>query len=66
MFLLQVVLNWLLCQDNVVPIPGAKNAEQATEFVGALGWSLADQEFEELRSIASQIKPVIGFPVEKL
>lgn len=62
----QVVLNWLVCQDNVVPIPGAKNAEQATEFVGALGWSLSDKEIEELRSLASQIKPVIGFPVEKL
>ncbi|ONK74414.1 uncharacterized protein A4U43_C03F5970 [Asparagus officinalis] len=62
----QVVLNWLICQDNVVPIPGAKNAEQATEFIGALGWSLADRDVEELRSLASQIRPVIGFPVEKL
>lgn len=62
----QVVLNWLVCQDNVVPIPGAKNAEQAAEFVGALGWTLSDQEVQELRSLASQIKPVIGFPVEKL
>lgn len=66
MFLLQVVLNWLLCQNNVIPIPGAKNAEQAAEFVGALGWNLTYQEVEELRAMASQIKPVIGFPVEKL
>lgn len=49
-----------------MPIPGAKNAEQATEFVGALGWRLTDSEIEELRSLASQIKPVVGFPVEKL
>ncbi|OAY76232.1 putative oxidoreductase, chloroplastic [Ananas comosus] len=62
----QVVLNWLICQGNVVPIPGAKNAEQATEFAGALGWQLTDQEIEELRSVASETKPVIGFPVEKL
>ncbi|KAM0937297.1 putative pyridoxine 4-dehydrogenase [Dioscorea sansibarensis] len=62
----QVVLNWLVCQDNVVPIPGAKNAEQAKEFVGALGWKLTDQEVEELRSLAAETKPVIGFPVEKL
>uniref|UniRef100_A0A0E0HWE7 NADP-dependent oxidoreductase domain-containing protein n=1 Tax=Oryza nivara TaxID=4536 RepID=A0A0E0HWE7_ORYNI len=61
-----VVLNWLICQGNVVPIPGAKNAEQAREFAGALGWSLTDQEVEELRSMAREIKPVIGFPVEKL
>ncbi|TKW30399.1 hypothetical protein SEVIR_2G034100v4 [Setaria viridis] len=62
----QVVLNWLVCQGNVVPIPGAKNAEQAREFAGALGWSLTGEEVEELRSMARQVKPVIGFPVEKL
>ncbi|CAA7394080.1 unnamed protein product [Spirodela intermedia] len=62
----QVVLNWLLCQENVLPIPGAKNAEQAREFAGALGWRLSDDEVAELRSIASRTKPVIGFPVEKL
>ncbi|CAD6221276.1 unnamed protein product [Miscanthus lutarioriparius] len=62
----QVVLNWLVCQGNVVPIPGAKNAEQAREFAGALGWSLTDEEVEELRSMAREVKPVIGFPVEKL
>ncbi|KAJ6796793.1 putative oxidoreductase, chloroplastic-like [Iris pallida] len=62
----QVALNWLVCQDNVVPIPGAKNAEQAKEFVGALGWKLTEQEIEELRSLAAQVKSVVGFPVEKL
>ena len=62
----QVVLNWLICQGNVVPIPGAKNAEQASEFAGALGWSLTEQEVEELRSLARDVKPVMGFPVEKL
>ncbi|KAI4308145.1 hypothetical protein L6164_031249 [Bauhinia variegata] len=62
----QVALNWLIAQDNVVPIPGAKTAEQASEFAGALGWRLTDEEVAELRSMASEIKPVIGFPVEKL
>ncbi|KAF6147320.1 hypothetical protein GIB67_009803 [Kingdonia uniflora] len=62
----QVALNWLVAQDNVVPIPGAKNAEQAKEFSGALGWRLTDQEIAELRSLASETKSVIGFPVEKL
>lgn len=61
-----MVLNWLIAQDNVVPIPGAKNAEQATQFAGALGWRLTEQEIEELRALASEINPVIGFPVEKL
>lgn len=65
-FIEQVVLNWLIAQGNVVPIPGAKNGEQAKEFGGAVGWLLTKEEVEELRSMASQIKPVIGFPVEKL
>ncbi|CAK8565392.1 unnamed protein product [Lathyrus sativus] len=62
----QVSLNWLVAQGNVIPIPGAKTAEQAEEFKGALGWRLDNDEVAELRSLASKIKPVIGFPVEKL
>ncbi|KAK2978031.1 hypothetical protein RJ640_028713 [Escallonia rubra] len=62
----QVVLNWLIAQENVVPIPGAKNSEQAKEFAGALGWRLTKEEIDELRSLAAETKPVVGFPVEKL
>ncbi|KAL9394755.1 hypothetical protein Peur_014040 [Populus x canadensis] len=62
----QVVLNWLVAQENVIPIPGAKNAQQAEEFAGALGWRLTSEEIDELRSLAMEIKPVTGFPVEKL
>lgn len=62
----QVSLNWLIAQGNVVPIPGAKTAEQADEFRGALGWRLTDEEVAELRSLASEIRPVVGFPVENL
>lgn len=62
----QVALNWLVAQGNVIPIPGAKNAEQAKEFAGAIGWSLTDNEVSELRSMASEINPVVGFPVEYL
>lgn len=59
-------MNWLIAQENVVPIPGAKNAEQAKEFAGALGWRLTSEEIDELRSMALEIQSVIGFPVEKL
>ncbi|KAL4200543.1 hypothetical protein AMTRI_Chr02g254130 [Amborella trichopoda] len=62
----QVALNWLIAQENVIPIPGAKNAEQAKEFAGALCWKLSDDEVSKLRSLASTIRPVIGFPVERL
>ncbi|KAK1303112.1 putative oxidoreductase [Acorus calamus] len=59
----QVVLNWLTSQGNVLPIHGAKNAEQAKEFTGALGWNLTG-DVAELRSLAMEAKPVIGFPVQ--
>ncbi|MBZ8181334.1 aldo/keto reductase [Oscillatoria salina] len=44
----QVALNWLIAQGNVIPIPGAKNAQQAAQNAGALGWSLTDAEVAEL------------------
>ncbi|KAG6774455.1 hypothetical protein POTOM_021808 [Populus tomentosa] len=56
----QVILNWLLAQENVLPIPGAKNAQQAEEFAGALGWRLTSEEINELRSLARDIIP-LGF-----
>jgi len=43
----QVALNWLLC-NGVVPIPGAKNAQQASDNAGAIGWRLTDSEVEEV------------------
>ncbi len=43
----QVALNWLIAQ-GVIPIPGAKNARQAQENAGALGWSLSQDEVNQL------------------
>lgn len=39
----QVALNWTICKGTV-PIPGAKNAKQAAENLGAMGWRLAPEE----------------------
>lgn len=47
----QVALNWLICQGNVIPIPGAKNARQAQENAGALGWQLNNDEVMQLAEI---------------
>lgn len=47
----QVALNWLICK-GAVPIPGAKNAAQATANAGALGWRLTGGEVEELDELA--------------
>jgi aryl-alcohol dehydrogenase-like predicted oxidoreductase len=44
----QVALRWLLEQDNVVPIPGAKNADQAMHNAGALSFTLTSEEIAYL------------------
>jgi aryl-alcohol dehydrogenase-like predicted oxidoreductase len=43
----QVALRWLI-QQNVVPIPGAKNAAQAQHNAGALSFSLTAAELEAI------------------
>jgi len=43
----QVALNWLITR-GVVPIPGAKTAQQAKQNAGALGWSLNQEEFDQI------------------
>ncbi len=43
----QVALNWLICKGTM-PIPGSKNAAQAQENAGALGWKLTDAEVARL------------------
>jgi aryl-alcohol dehydrogenase-like predicted oxidoreductase len=48
----QVALNWLMNQEGIIPIPGAKNAKQAQENAGAMGWSLTTQEIEALEIVS--------------
>jgi aryl-alcohol dehydrogenase-like predicted oxidoreductase len=43
----QVALNWCICKGTM-PIPGAKNAVQAQENAGALGWKLTEEEVAKL------------------
>ena len=53
----QVALNWLISKGNVVPIPGAKNAKQAEQNAGALGWEMSETERNQLDNVtASWIK----------
>ena len=44
----QVALRWLMEQENVLPIPGAKNGRQAAGNAEALSFSLVDAEIEAL------------------
>jgi len=43
----QVALNWVICK-GALAIPGAKNAQQAQENAGGLGWKLSDEEVSRL------------------
>jgi len=47
----QVALNWVMCK-GAVPIPGAKNASQAEQNAGALGWALVADEVTALDRVA--------------
>jgi aryl-alcohol dehydrogenase-like predicted oxidoreductase len=47
----QVALNWLICK-GAVPIPGAKNAAQAEQNAGALGWRLEPDEVAALDRVS--------------
>lgn len=61
----QIAIRWLLDIDPlVIPIPGAKTAEQVEEFRGAFGWELDEGEVLELRRLGERVTPIQGFPVE--
>jgi aryl-alcohol dehydrogenase-like predicted oxidoreductase len=45
----QVAINWLLCR-GALPIPGAKDPDQARENAGAMGWRLTAAETAELEA----------------
>ncbi|NEQ50605.1 MAG: aldo/keto reductase [Leptolyngbya sp. SIO3F4] len=47
----QVALNWLIAQGSVVPIPGAKNAKQAEQNAGTLGWMLTTEEQQQIAEV---------------
>ncbi len=43
----QVALNWVMAK-GAVPIPGAKNRQQAAENAGALGWQIDEEDLAAL------------------
>lgn len=47
----QVALRWII-QKGAVPIPGAKNASQAAQNAGALGWELSDDDMTAIDRVA--------------
>ncbi|MFZ4585231.1 MAG: aldo/keto reductase [Acidimicrobiia bacterium] len=47
----EVALRWLI-KKGAVPIPGAKNAKQASDNAGALGWELTGDDMTALDGVA--------------
>lgn len=50
----QVALNWCICKGTM-PIPGAKNAEQAQMNAGALGWKLSEDQVAALDKASDEV-----------
>lgn len=55
----QVAINWCICKGTL-PIPGAKNARQAQQNIGASGWRLSEEEVAALDSLSSEIAIKLG------
>jgi len=53
----QVALNWTICKGTL-PIPGAKNARQAGENCGAIGWSLTEKEISLLDELSDKVAQI--------
>lgn len=60
----QIAINWTMCK-GALPIPGAKNASQVEDLVGACGWRLSDAEIGELDAISGKVPQSTGAPFEK-
>jgi pyridoxine 4-dehydrogenase len=55
----QVAINWCIAKD-VIPIPGAKNINQARENIAAQDWRLDAGEVAELDRVAANVnKPMV-------
>lgn len=50
----QIALNWTICKGTV-PIPGAKNAKQAAENLGAMNWRLSPEEVAALDEASDRL-----------
>ena len=63
--LLQVAINWCICKGTL-PIPGAKNAQQAAELAGAMGWRMSDDQVAALDKESDKVSASAqGAPFEQ-
>ena len=51
----QVAINWLLKFDDVFPIPGAKSVSHVESNLGAVGWSLSDEDWNKIKEESDKL-----------
>ena len=51
----QIALNWILKNEKIIPIPGAKSIEQVKSNIEAANFRITDQEYKELCDISANI-----------
>jgi len=61
----QVALNWCICKGSI-PIPGARNAQQAEINAGAMGWRLSEEEVAKLDRLSAQYSKMPSMPLAEM
>ena len=54
----QIALNWLLRTPNLIPIPGAKTADQARANAEAAGFEITAEEADTIDKLSSSFKVI--------
>jgi len=54
----QIIINWLISQDNVVTLSTMRSKKNLKENLGAVGWSLEAEDVEKLRAAFPNQKSV--------
>jgi aryl-alcohol dehydrogenase-like predicted oxidoreductase len=62
----QIAVNWLLRRPTVATVViGARNAEQLRQNLGAVGWSLTEEQMARLDAVSARTAPYPYFPYQR-
>jgi aryl-alcohol dehydrogenase-like predicted oxidoreductase len=62
----EVALNWLLKSDDIFPIFGSKNTEQAQSNINASKWSLSEDELKSITAASDNLNLDFSIDFSKL
>lgn len=52
----EVAINWILKNDDIIPIPGAKSHEHVDSHIKATTWKMSDTEHKSLSDISAELR----------